>query len=563
MCSFGLGWVKANDAERLKMSIKNLVCLKTDDTCNFDFESILLSFIYDNKLMGLNMSEAITSREMRALELNAEYFGVSRLQLMENAGHNTALEIASRFKSGKSILIFCGLGGNGGDGFVTARHLVSMGFKVTLILAGKAEDIFSKEALENWKTLQFLKAIPIYEAYDSAIIPETTAEVVIDALLGTGTKGKLRPPILQLVQKINTMTAFKVAVDVPTGIDADTGEVLGEAVKANLTITFHKAKKGFENAKEYVGELIVKDIGLPREFERFTGPGDVFLAVKPRPSESHKGDFGRLLVIGGSETYSGAPALVALAALRTGVDLAYVAAPEQTAYAISAMTPDLITIKLEGKHLNLANIPPLKAYIETVNAIVLGPGLGLHSETREAVKALVDVVESAQKPLLLDADGLKAFAEYKRKLDAPLMLTPHAGEYAILTGKKLPEDLKEKVSEVQKTAAELGAILLVKGPVDIISDGKRFKLNLTGNPGMTVGGTGDVLSGISGAFLAQKFDPYEAAVAGAFVNGAAGDFVFEEKGYHMVATDLIEYIPHVLNDPMIHLKVRNAGAKKG
>ena len=508
------------------------------------------------------MSETITSDEMRALELNAEYFGVSRLQLMENAGHQVAQEIVSRFKPDKPVLIFCGLGGNGGDGFVAARHLASMDFKVNLILAGKAEDIFSKEALENWKALQHLKeAISIHEVYDSILAPEITAEIIIDALLGTGTKGKLRPPILQLVKKINTLNALKIAVDVPTGIDADTGEVLGDAVKANLTITFHKTKKGLENAKEHVGELIVKDIGLPKEYEKFAGPGDVSLAVKPRPSESHKGDFGRLLVIGGSETFSGAPALVALAALRTGVDLAYVASPEQTAYAISAMSPDLITIKLEGKHLNLANIPVLKAYIQTVNAIALGPGLGLHSETREAVKAIIDAIESAGKPLLLDADGLKAFAEFKRKLNVPSVLTPHTGEYAILTGKKPPEDLKEETSEVQKTATELGATILLKGPIDIISDGKRLKLNFTGNAGMTVGGTGDVLSGIVGAFLAQKTGSFEAAVAGAFVNGAAGDFVFSEKSYHMVATDLLEHIPHVLNDPMSHLKVQNASAK--
>jgi NAD(P)H-hydrate epimerase len=204
----------------------------------------------------------------------------------------------------------------------------------------------------------------------------------------------------------------------------------------------------------------------------------------------------------------------------------------------------------------------LKTYIEIANAVVLGPGLGLHVETREAVKAVVEAVEMAGKPLLLDADGLKAFSEFKRKLNVPLVLTPHAGEYAILTGKKLSENLKERVSEVQRTAAELGAVILLKGPVDIICDEKRFKLNFTGNPGMTVGGTGDVLSGIVGAFLAQQVDPFEAAVAGAFVNGAAGDFVFEEKGYHMVSTDLLEWIPKVLDNPMSHLKVRKTGAKK-
>jgi len=504
----------------------------------------------------------ITSREMRALELNAKYFGVPPLLLMENAGHNVALEIASRFKPDKSVAIFCGLGGNGGDGFVAARHLSSVGFKVTVVLAGKAKEISHKAALENWNALQFLKeSISIHEVHDSSLIPDLTVEIVVDAILGTGTKGKLKPPISHLVEKINMQSAFRVAVDVPTGVDSDTGEILGTAVKANLTITFHKTKKGFENAREYIGELIVKDIGLPKEFERFAGPGDVLLVTKPRQPESHKGDFGRLLVIGGSETFSGAPALVALAALRTGVDLAYVAAPEKTAHDISSTSPDLITIKLDGTHLNIGNMPTLKAYIAAANAIVLGPGLGLHVETREAVKAVVEAVESAGKPLLLDADGLKAFAQFKRKLNVPLVLTPHTGEYAILTGKTLPTDLTQKVSEVQKTAAELGSVILLKGAIDIISSEKRFKLNFAGNPGMTVGGTGDVLSGIVGAFLAQRNDPFEAAVAGAFVNGAAGDFVFDEKGYHMVSTDLINWIPPVLNDPMGHLKVRKAGAK--
>lgn len=509
-----------------------------------------------------NTKNSITSTEMRALELNAEYFGVSRLQLMENAGHNVALEIASRFKPDKSVAIFCGLGGNGGDGFVAARHLSSKGFNVKVILAGEARQIAHKEALENWKALQFLEeSVPIHEVYDSSLIPEVNAEIVIDALLGTGTKGKLRPPILQLVDKINAINAFRVAVDVPTGIDADTGEVLGKAVKANLTITFHKTKKGLEDAKDYVGELVVKDIGLPKEFENLVGPGDVLFVTKPRPRKSHKGDFGRLLVIGGSETFSGAPALVALAALRAGVDLTYVAAPAKTAYAISSMSPNLITIKLDGKYLNPSNVSGLRRYIEIANTVVLGPGLGLHTEAREFVRAIVEAVEGAGKPLLLDADGLKAFAEFKRPLNVPLVLTPHAGEYAVLTGEKLPENFNERVAVVQRTAAELAAVVLLKGPVDIISDGKSFKLNFTGNAGMTVGGTGDVLSGVVGAFLAQQIDPFEATVAGAFVNGAAGDFVFEEKGYHMVSTDLLEWIPHVLNDPMSHLKVRKTSAK--
>jgi NAD(P)H-hydrate epimerase len=497
---------------------------------------------------------------MRTLETNAEYFGISPLQLMENAGRNVALEVSARFPSKKTrVAIFCGLSGNGGDGFVAARHLLSMGYPVEVIVAGRPVDITHEAALKNWDSLQTLRdSIKILEVTDSSRIPDAKADVVVDALLGVGLKGIPRQPVLQLIKTLNEMQALRIAVDIPTGLDSDTGEVLGEAVKARLTVTFHKAKPGLLKAKEHVGELLVKDIGLPKAFEEFTGPGDVALVAKPRTAESHKGDFGKLLVVGGSETYSGAPALVALAALRTGVDLVYVAAPEKTAYAISSMTPDLITLKLEGKRLNPDSVPQIKEYLKRVTAAAIGPGLGLDSETKRAVEGILAAAEETKTPLLLDADGLKAFAEFKRPLQVPLVLTPHPGEYAILTGKELPSNLSEKAEKVTKTAEKLGAVVLLKGSTDIISDGRRVKFNFTGNPGMTVGGTGDVLSGVVAAFLAQHADPFEAAVAGAFINGAAGDFVKNERGYHMVATDLIDWIPKVMDDPMSHLKVRKS-----
>jgi len=497
---------------------------------------------------------------MRALEMNSEYYGVSRLQLMENAGRSVADEITSRFEPKNTrVAVFGGSGGNGGDGFVAARHLTCLGFKVEVILAGKSSSIVDEEARRNWLALQPLKdTIILHEVYDSTLIPSVKAEVVVDALLGIGLKGTLRPPILQLVGKINEMKAFCVSADVPTGINSDSGEVLGDAVRANLTVTFHRMKPGLTKAKEYTGELIVKDIGLPPEFERFAGPGDVSLVIKPRPPEVHKGDFGRLLVVGGSEVFSGAPALVAMAALRAGVDLTYIAALEKTARAISSMSPALITVKLEGKHLNSRNTAIIKQYLEASTAVVVGPGLGLHRETKEAVREIMKLIEESKTPLLLDADGLKAFAEFKREVECPLVLTPHAGEYEILTGRKLPKDLGQRAEKVQKTARKLGATILLKGPVDVISDGKRVKFNFTGNPGMTVGGTGDILSGIVGTFLAQGADPFEAAVAGAFINGAAGDFVRSEKGYHMIPTDILEWIPRVMDDPMSHLKVRKS-----
>jgi NAD(P)H-hydrate epimerase len=477
---------------------------------------------------------------------------------MENAGKSVAEEISNRFQPQKTrVVIFCGLGGNGGDGLVAARHLLNMGFQLEVIIAGKAEEITDDEARSNWNALQSLKCqVAIHEVYDSSLIPDIRADVTVDSLLGIGLKGTPRPPIQQLITKINAMKTFCIAVDVPTGIDSDSGEALAEAIEADLTVTFHKSKPGLEKAKKFTGEIAVRDIGLPHEFERFAGPGDVQIVVKPRLPEARKGDFGRLLVIGGSETFSGAPALVALAAYRIGVDLVYVGTPVKTAYAVSSMSPDLITIKLDGDHVNPRNTAALEPYLEKSTAVAVGPGLGLHKETVEFVKEIVKRAEKKKIPLLLDADGLKAFAEFKHKVKSPMVFTPHAGEYKIMTGREVPQALVDRVDEVQKTADELGAVILLKGHTDVISDGKRVKLNFTGNPGMTVGGTGDVLSGIVAAFLAQSVDPFEAAVAGAFINGAAGDFVACDKGFHMVATDLLDWIPRVIGHPMSHMKVR-------
>jgi hydroxyethylthiazole kinase-like uncharacterized protein yjeF len=198
-------------------------------------------------MQAKNKNTFITSREMRVLEVNAEYYGISLLQLMENAGSNIAQETTSRFLKDKKIAIFCGLGGNGGDGFVAARHLLAAGFKVTIVLVGRGRDISHEAALKNWVILQSLQdKILLCEVTDSSVIPKVTADIVIDALLGTGTKGKLKPPISQVVEYINSLSAFKIAVDVPTGIDSDTGEVLGTAVR--LRRAWKKRKSTLANS---------------------------------------------------------------------------------------------------------------------------------------------------------------------------------------------------------------------------------------------------------------------------------------------------------------------------
>jgi NAD(P)H-hydrate epimerase len=274
---------------------------------------------------------------------------------------------------------------------------------------------------------------------------------------------------------------------------------------------------------------------------------DVLGALPKRRADAHKGDYGRLLVVGGSSRYVGAPALAGLAALRSGVDLATIAAPEKTALAINSLSPDLITIKLSCLDLKPAVLPEIFAELEKSTAAIIGPGLGAKPETKKSVLEVVKRLRGLNLPALFDADALKALA---LKLDLihqmPWVLTPHAGEFEILSGTELPANLRARIREVGAFAKKIGCTVLLKSHVDIIaSPTGKTKLNRTGNPGMTVGGTGDVLSGIIGAFLAQGVDTFKATVAGAWVCGRAGDLCLREKGPEFLASDLIQELPKV------------------
>ena len=477
---------------------------------------------------------------------------------MENAGRSIADEISARFGGGSSVTVYCGVGKNGGDGMVVARHLAERAFTVKTKLVGNHSSIVDPIVIQNWLALKSMSStIKLEECRDSSLVSESDSDVVVDAVLGTGVKGKLRQPTLKAVEAINGSRGFKVAVDVPTGIDSDTGEVLGEAVRANLTITLHAMKTGLQKAKEFCGEIKVASIGIPPEASIFAGPGDVEAVRLRRPPESHKGQFGRLLIIGGSELFSGAPSLAALAAYRTGTDLVFVAAPERTAQSISAMSPNLITIKLPGDSFAPTHIRLLRDQIVNASAVVLGPGLGLSSKTITAIRRIIPIIRHYRKPLLLDADGLKALGVIKKRIfDRTDVLTPHPGEFQVVSHKTPSKDTDVRSSEVKAFAESVGATVLLKGHTDVISDGERLKLNNTGNPGMTVGGTGDVLSGIVAGLMAQGIESFRAAVAGAFVCGAAGDFAEEHYGHHLVPTDLLEHIPKVMNDPMCHKEIQ-------
>ncbi len=453
----------------------------------------------------------ITSEEMAALDLNCEYFGLSRLQLMENAGMALAQEVFKEVPERK-IAVFAGLGNNGGDAFVASR-ILSEKYGVKIYLLGRAKDIKTDIARRNFE-LARLAGVKVVEVRDSSELTEDESDCIIDAMLGTGVRGKLREPYSSAVDVINESDALKIAVDVPTGLNPDTGEY-SKAVKADLTVTFHKAKPGLLKAKEVVGRLVVKSIGIPPEFERLSGPGDVKLTFRRDP-EGHKGTHGRVLVAGGGP-YTGAPVLASMAALRAGADLVFLAVPESIRDTVSAYSPELIVRSLDDLNFKF-------------DVAVVGMGM----EEDVAIEFVKKLQKRECRKIVLDASAIPAVEECNSK-SCEVIITPHRGELRKYFGEV----------DVVELAREVNATVLLKGQTDVITDGERIKVNRTGNAGMTVGGTGDVLAGVCGAFFASS-GAFRAAVSSAFVTGLAGDLSFEQRGYCLTASDVIDRIPEAI-----------------
>ena len=507
--------------------------------------------------------EYITSEEMAALDENCKFFGLSSLQLMENAGAGVANKLKKKFEGKRErvkITIIAGKGNNGGDSFAAARHLKKENFDVRIVLVGSSKDLRTEEAHRNWRILK-------ESSYDTEEITDSSelkaietllnsSDVIIDAIFGTGIRGKIREPEATAIDLINEVnSAFVVSVDIPSGLDSDTGEA-EKAVRANLTVTFHKAKKGLleRDALNYVGELVIADIGIPEGMEKLAGPGDVRMVVK-RKTSSHKGDNGRVLIVGGGPFF-GAPTLTALASLRAGADWVTVAAPKSVSSIISSLSPNLIVQPLSSEILVEKDVPMVSNLIRKHDVVVIGMGLGAAEETKKATRRIIEDDES--KKVIVDADGFYGLHLPMEVEDKLVIVTPHAGEFAKIeiqrkekeeSVKVPPEDvMEERINFVKDFSSANKIVTLMKGPTDVISDGVRVKINKKGNAGMTVGGTGDVLAGVTGAFFAIADDPFKAATAAAFVNGAAGDIAFEEKGCGLLATDVTENIPKVIRE---------------
>jgi len=486
----------------------------------------------------------MTPKDMMVIDANTEALGIPRASLMENAGHCLA-EIISGILKPCKISIYAGNGGNGGDGFVAARYLLNKGFEVNIYLLTHPSHINSAESRKNWEVLQKINVglnnlkISVWE--DSSDLSITDSDVILDALLGTGVEGKLREPISHAIDVINNSSAVKVAVDVPSGLDPLTGKVFDKAVKADFTVTFHRIKLGLKDAKkEYIGNIHVCDIGIPNEAEIFTGPGDL-LRFNNRNEWSHKGQNGKVLVIGGSKDYSGAPAIAALSSLKSGVDLAIVTSPSNVSNIIRSYSPDLIVKSLSKDFITLNDVDKLLEFSKNIDSLIIGCGIGLEDETGEALNQLLDKI---RKPMVIDADALKLIdVDLIRKIRSDTVLTPHGNEFKELFSINIPDKLEDKIQTVLKASESCDATVLMKGSVDIIASNDRLKLNCTGNPGMTVGGTGDCLAGLVGGLLAQGHEGFEAAFLGAYINGKAGDLAILDYGYNFTTSDLLKFIP--------------------
>jgi NAD(P)H-hydrate epimerase len=515
--------------------------------------------------------------DMMVADMNCEDFGLSRLCLMENAGKCLSDEVAKistfTFSKPVKIAIFTGSGGNGGDGFVAARHLLNRGFEVEIFLLSSPNEIRSEHSKINYNILAnmepHISRLKIINLKDSSDINNIemvksgfSEYIIIDGILGTGIKGKLRPKVKKAVEVINHSNALKIAIDVPTGMDPFTGNISDVAIKPEYTATFHRVKTGVKNANEsLVGGLVICDIGIPIEAEIFVGCGDL-IRLQMRKKTSYKGNNGKILIVGGSKDYHGAPAISGMSALAMGADLVYIAAPKSVSLAIKGHSTDLIVKELDGDYLNLNNLDDILKLVDVVDTVLIGPGTGQNEETRKLFNVLVKKIK---KPLVLDADALKLIDLSLIGDREDLIITPHLNEFKLFFNNIFEkcedhqdldlildnlsnEKLREKIATFQKITKTINGTVILKGKYDLIFNGNKFRLNKTGNPGMTVGGTGDSLAGVCVSILSQGLNNYDSAVIATYLNGKAGDLAMGEYGYGFRASQLSKFLAILMKD---------------
>ena len=514
--------------------------------------------------------------DMMATDYNCEYLGLSRLCLMENAGKSISDEVATlstyKYSRPVKIVIFTGSGGNGGDGFVAARHLLNRGFEVEVYALNTKEQIKSDDALANLNVLLNLQPrvsrLSVKFIKDSSDLERINLNddefIILDCLLGTGIKGRLRDKVRKTVELINSTVGLKVAIDVPSGLDPLTGEIADIAIDADYTVCFHKVKTGVKLADEsHIGGIITCDIGIPLEAELFVEGGDL-LRLNNRKNDSHKGNNGKVLIVGGSLDYYGAPAISAKASIATGADLVYIYTPKPASIPIKSLSEDFIVKEAKGDYLSLDDLDNILDLASKVDAVLLGPGAAQKEETAKLFNVLSMKLDN---PLVLDADALKLvdFSLISKRED--VIITPHYFEFKSFFKDQIPKDIayqldniigladknhddfvkvNDKIDALQSITKSFNGSVILKGQYDFIFNGNKLKINRTGNPGMTAGGTGDALAGIAVSLFSQGLDAWTSAILAPYLNGKAGDLAMESQGYGFGAQDLTQYLGAVM-----------------
>jgi NAD(P)H-hydrate epimerase len=519
--------------------------------------------------------KVVTGKAMQEIDRRAiEEFGIAGLTLMENAGRACADFITGRFAEGRGrrkAAVVAGKGNNGGDGYVIARLLGEMGWQVAIFVIASKDEI-TGGARSNLNRLssevvKFCEEAGILGRYVGLF---QEADVIVDALVGTGLKSPLRGAYAEAVEIINAAERPVVAVDIPSGIDAADGRVLGVAVKADATVTFGLAKCGhvlFPGA-ERTGSLHIADIGIPPEVTAgAVGPEYIDAATAstfllPRGHSAHKGNFGHCLIVAGSTGKTGAAAMAANSAVRAGAGLVTLAVPATLNSILEMKTTEAMTMPLydNGRgYLGEEARPVIEAALSGKNAIAIGPGLGSDPGTARLVR---DLVAETNLPMVVDADGLNALSEDPSvlfaKKSSKVILTPHPGEMARLCGLSASDIEADRMGAAQKFAKTYQVYVVLKGAGTVIATPEgELAINGSGNPGMASGGMGDLLTGVLAALLAQGYPPFEACRLGVFIHGHAADMVAAEKGkIGMTALDVQEQLPYACKQLLIERRNR-------
>lgn len=498
----------------------------------------------------------VTGREMAELDTRArDEYGLPGLLLMENAGREVAAVVEARFGPSSRVAVVCGPGNNGGDGLVAARHLSLRGHPVEVWLLTEEAD-YRGDALTNLEIVRAIGLAPQKVPSEEGSLREALrrADVILDACFGTGFCGEPRPRAAAVIRAMNEAGRPIVAVDIPSGVEADTGAVRGAAVRAAITVTFALPKLGclLYPGAAHCGELVVVPISLPVQFmaegigRRLTEAAEVAALLPARPKDAHKGLAGRVLVIGGSPGLTGAPFLAARGALRAGAGLVTVLLPADLPWVEKPAEVMLGALPAgpEGGFGPEA-AEAIAPWLERADAIALGPGLGRGPGGRALLLALA---ARWRGPLVLDADGLNLLAaqpDLALGPHGPWVLTPHPGEMARLAALSVSEVQADRVGLAERKAAEWRAVVVLKGVPTVVADpdGTTW-LNPTGHPAMATGGMGDVLTGVIAGLIAQGMAPAEAAVAGVYLHGLAGELVASARGgAGILAGEVAEAIP--------------------